>query len=44
VTKTERSVTYGIRAGSTRDLGSLWTFVDMIDYTVPNRVDLCAYR
>jgi hypothetical protein len=41
VVVTRRFVTYGIRAGSTRDLGFATTFVDMIrfDYTVVDRVD-----
>jgi hypothetical protein len=38
--RNEEVVTYGIRAGSTRDLGFATAFVDMIfDYTVVDRVD-----
>jgi hypothetical protein len=39
--RNEEDVTYGIRAGSTRDLGFATAFVDMIrfDYTVVDRVD-----
>jgi hypothetical protein len=39
--RNEEAVTYGIRAGSTRDLGFATAFVDMIrfDYTVVDRVD-----
>jgi hypothetical protein len=45
VVVTRRFVTYGIRAGSTRDLGFATAFVDMIrfDYIVADRVDcVCA--
>jgi hypothetical protein len=39
--RNEEVVTYGIRAGSTRDLGFATAFVDMIRfyYTVVDRVD-----
>jgi hypothetical protein len=39
--RNEEDVTYGIRAGSTRDLGFTTAFVDMIrfDYTIVDRVD-----
>jgi hypothetical protein len=41
VVVTRRGVTYGIRAGSTRDLGFATAFVDMswFYYTVADRVD-----
>jgi hypothetical protein len=41
VVVTRRVVTYGIRAGSTRDLGFATAFVDMswFYYTVVDRVD-----
>jgi O-antigen/teichoic acid export membrane protein len=45
VVVTRRFVTYGIRAGSTRDLGFATASVDMImfDYSVADRVDcVCA--
>ena len=43
--RNEEVVTYGIRAGSTRDLGFTTASIDMImfDYSVADRVDcVCA--
>jgi hypothetical protein len=39
--RNEEDATYGIRAGSTRNLGFATAFIDMIifDYTIADRVD-----
>jgi hypothetical protein len=40
VVVTRRFVTYGIRAGSTRDLGFATAFVDMIDFIILLLIEL----